>query len=176
MKTTFLSLALTLFGFITSHAQVQTIVVPSGTNSGQTLNIPANSYAKLLSLMGANVGINISAQGVSTTIANNNGAGIPWNNSEPVVVTGPATIQIGNYPLQGQPGFPYPGLATFDVEPAPFPPNKTAIIAANSGNVQVTMQTSTDLVNWTAAVNEQVYTNVPDARFFRIQIQTGVSP
>ncbi len=35
---------------------------------------------------------------------------------------------------------------------------------------------STDLVNWTPAVNGQVYTNSPDARFFRIKLDANASP
>ncbi|SPE61801.1 hypothetical protein SBV1_770009 [Verrucomicrobia bacterium] len=45
----------------------------------------------------------------------------------------------------------------------PFPPGKAVTVGAYSGNVQVTMQISTDLANWTSAVNGAVYTNSPDA-------------
>ncbi len=38
------------------------------------------------------------------------------------------------------------------------------------------MQMFTDLVNWTPAVNGQIYTNSPDAGFFRIKLQTNASP
>ena len=57
-----------------------------------------------------------------------------------------------------------------------FPPGKTATVGANAANVQATMQMSTDLVDWTPALNGQVYTNSPDARFFRIQLLTNISP
>src|SRR5205085_9205467 len=53
-----------------------------------------------------------------------------------------------------------------------FPPDKTAVVGAYSGNVQVTMEISTDLVNWTSATNGLVYTNSPAARFFRIKLVT----
>jgi hypothetical protein len=38
------------------------------------------------------------------------------------------------------------------------------------------MEMSADLVNWTPAVNGVVYTNSPDARFFRITLETNASP
>ena len=86
------------------------------------------------------------------------------------MIAGPATISLVTSGTQNQ------AILTLDVEPAPFPPGRTITVGANSGNVQVTMEMSTDLVNWTPAVNGQVYTNCPDARFFRIKLQTNVSP
>lgn len=67
-----------------------------------------------------------------------------------------------------------PPLPLWTSNQGAFPPDKTLVVGANSGNVQVTMQMSTDLVNWTPAVNEMIYTNAPDARFFRIQLLTNV--
>ena len=89
--------------------------------------------------------------------------------SAPVVIAGPAMIQIVS-------GYASGGFATFCVEPGPFPPGRAVTVGAFSGNVQVTMQMSTDLVNWTTATNALVYTNSPDARFFRIQLNTNPSP
>ncbi len=94
-----------------------------------------------------------------------------WANTPDFMIAGPATIS-----LITQGGDNGQAILTLDVEPAPFPPGKTVTIGANSGNVQVTMEMSTDLVNWTPAVNGMVYTNSPDARFFRIKLQTNVSP
>jgi len=67
-------------------------------------------------------------------------------------------------------------MATVDIQPGPFPPGRTVTVGAYSGNVRVTMEMSTDLVNWTPAVNASLYTNSPDARFFRIQLVTNASP
>lgn len=87
-----------------------------------------------------------------------------------LTISGPATLQVQS-PAIGAVGF-----ATFDIEPGPFPPGKAVTIGAYSGNVKVTMEPSTDLVNWTAAVNGQVYTNSPIAQFFRITLVTNASP
>ncbi len=53
---------------------------------------------------------------------------------------------------------------------------KAVTVGANSGNLQLTMEISTDLVNWTAANNGALNTNSPDARFFRIKLLTNASP
>jgi hypothetical protein len=67
-------------------------------------------------------------------------------------------------------------MATIDIQPAAFPPDKTAVVGAFSGNVQVTMEISTDLVNWTSATNGLIYTNSPAARFFRLKLVTNATP
>jgi hypothetical protein len=68
------------------------------------------------------------------------------------------------------------GLLSLDIQPSPFPPSRAVTVGAYSGNVRVTMEMSTDLVNWTASVNGMLYTNSPDARFFRISLETNASP
>lgn len=64
-------------------------------------------------------------------------------------ITGPATVQLAMSPTAGSSCL---SLVTIDIQPAAFPPDKTAVVGAYSGNVQVTMEISTDLVNWTAAM------------------------
>ena len=86
------------------------------------------------------------------------------------MIAGPATISLVTHSDGAS------AILTLDIEPGPYPPGKTATVGSNSGNVQVTMEMSTDLVNWTPAVNAQVYTNSPDARFFRIKLVTNASP
>ena len=83
-------------------------------------------------------------------------------------IAGPATISLV---AKGS-----PAILTLDVEPGPYPPGRAVTVSAYSGNVQVTMEMSTDLVNWTPAVNAQVYTNSPDARFFRIKLVANATP
>ncbi len=69
-----------------------------------------------------------------------------------------------------------PALLTLEVQPQQFPPDKVATVGAFSGSVRVTMQDSTDLVNWTASANGSTYTNSPDAHFFRIKIDKLSGP
>ncbi len=82
-----------------------------------------------------------------------------------MVFAGPATIQLFRPNQIGSSSF-----ATLEIQPASFPPDKALTVGSNAGNVRVTMESSTDLVNWTPAVNGAVYTNSPDARFFRIKV------
>jgi hypothetical protein len=95
------------------------------------------------------------------------------HNPHPAIVAGPAVVRLVMSPTAP------PGCISFltlDIQPAAFPPDKTVTVGAYSGNVQVTMEISTDLVNWTPAVNGMVYTNSPDARFFRIKLVTNATP
>ena len=144
-----------------AFAQIQTLVVsPTSTNSA-VITVSSNSFATIKSVNSASGGyVQLNLQGVNFAFH------LPEGSPSGLIFSGPATIQ-----LQGD-GYGA-ALATVDVEPGPFPPGKTATVGANSGNVQVTMQMSTDLVNWTTAVNGMVYTNAPDARFFRIQLITN---
>lgn len=102
--------------------------------------------------------------------------GITFTNSvgyitPPVIFAGPGSAQIFS------PDNPNVKCAvTFDIEPAAFPPDKTMTLGAYSGNVAVTMEESTDLVNWTPSNNGQVHTNAPDARFFRIKMDKNAAP
>lgn len=82
-----------------------------------------------------------------------------------LTIAGPATISLDGG-----------GLVTLDIQPTPTPPEKTAVVAAYSGHVKVTMETSTDLVNWAPVPDGVTYTNSPDARFLRIRMEKVSSP
>jgi hypothetical protein len=146
-----------------AYAQIQTLVVsPANTNSA-VINVSSNSYAIVKSVDSNDGGtLLINMQGVNFSMD------FSFEAVNNLVIAGPATIQ-----LQADCCAYYASFATIEVEPGPFPPGKTLTVGAYSGNVQVTMQMSTDLVNWTPAVNGMVYTNSPGARFFRIQLLTN---
>jgi hypothetical protein len=101
------------------------------------------------------------------------GGTTPQGYTPDFTIAGPATISLIT---QGPGSSGNPAILTLDIEPGPYPPGRAVTVGAYSGNVQVTMEMSTDLVNWTPAVNAQVYTNSPDARFFRIKLQTNATP
>lgn len=80
------------------------------------------------------------------------------------IVKGPATfVLIGPYPT--------PQYLTLKVMPEAYPPDKTLIIAPGTNQFQITLESSTNLVNWAAATNG-VYGSPDEARFFRIHMQT----
>ncbi len=91
---------------------------------------------------------------------------IDGNYNSGVVIAGPALIRLRTFTSNPDRG----AMVTLDVQPSQYPPDKSVVIGAYSGNVQVTMQVSTDLVNWSTADNGSTYTNSPDARFFRILV------
>ena len=178
-----------------SRAQVQTIVannyspatlitnINGSYYAGSILNVPTNGFATLKTVIPAGnpnwTFLQISTQGASFFYQPLTVSSTYQTTLQPLVIAGPATIQLlqaltGTLPVA--PTDYIASLATFDVQPSPFPPNKAVTVGAYSGNVQVTMQISTDLVNWTPAVNGQIYTNSPDARFFRIQMVTNANP
>ena len=150
-----------VFAFYAACAQIQTLVVSPANTNGAVATVSSNSFATIKSI-NANAGgyLLLNLQGVNFTFH------LPEGAPNGLTFSGPATIQ-----LQGD-GYSS-SLVTVDVEPGPFPPGKALTVGAYSGNVQVTLQMSTDLVNWTTAVNGMVYTNSPDARFFRIQLVTN---
>ncbi len=98
---------------------------------------------------------------------------LPAANVGSMTVAGPAVISLA-LPEEAQ--SVCMAFVTLDIQPSPYPPSRAVTVGAYSGNVQVTMEMSTDLVNWTPAVNATVYTNSPDARFFRIKLVTNASP
>ena len=158
MKMTLLAgLLLTVPG-ATAHAQIQTLVTSTNNINSAVLTVSSN-YLATLKYVSADWGatIQLNLQGVNFSIDPTTA------NINNLTFVGPATVQLqGN--IYG------PAFVTFDVEPGPYPPGKTATVGPNSGNMRVTLQMSTDLVNWAPAVNGMIYTNSPDPRFFRIQM------
>jgi hypothetical protein len=156
--------ALTAFS---ARAGIQTLFTTSSNYYSPVINICSNNYVVVKSVDTDDGGLILfTVQGVSFSKDFN------FENVTGLIISGPATIQ-----LEAQPNDYVPTYATIDVEPQsqPVPPNQTTAIGSNAGNVQVTMQTSTNLADWSPAANGMVYTNTPDSRFFRIQLQSGAS-
>ena len=79
----------------------------------------------------------------------------------PIIVAGPATIR-----LRTVQDFAV-GFATIRITPESYPPDKSILVAPGAGGANVSLEWSTNLVNWTSTTNG-VYTNLPVAAFFRI--------
>ncbi len=149
-----------------------------GFNSPTSLTVTSNQVAEIKTLLFSPVRTTSGGVGLARAVIRSGDVGIPvypgWITNGPCCfLRGPATIEIeGGNDAYGN----LPAMATVDIQPGPFPPGRTVTVGAYSGNVRVTMEMSTDLVNWTPAVNAALYTNSPDARFFRIQLVTNASP
>lgn len=84
------------------------------------------------------------------------------------VIAGPAVIQIANFETINA------SLATFTVkrldDPVPSPPNIVVIPDDGSGNHQVTLESSTDMITWTTT-SPGFFNSSNAARFFRVRIK-----
>lgn len=81
-----------------------------------------------------------------------------YQDAKPLIMAGPATIE-----LRGS-----AGIATFRLTPESYPPDKSILVAPGAGGAAITLECSTNLVDWMTATNG-VYTNQPAAKFFRIR-------
>lgn len=84
------------------------------------------------------------------------------------VLRGPATFQLNGISAFSAHGF------TLKITPVSFPPNQTLIVPPSTNQVQVSMESSTNLVNWATATNG-VYGSPDEARFFRLKM-TNLQP
>jgi hypothetical protein len=87
--------------------------------------------------------------------------GNPTAPFDPVVVAGPATLRLICSDSSN------PALCTFRIMPEAYPPDRALLVPPGTNQVQVTLECSTNLVNWFAATNG-VYGPLPEAKFFRI--------
>ena len=86
-----------------------------------------------------------------------------------VSVAGPATVRLVSLSSVDA-----KAMATVDITPSQYPPDRAVTVGPYSADMKVTMEMSTDLVNWAVAQNAAVYTNRPEARFFRIKLEKDI--
>ena len=83
------------------------------------------------------------------------------------VITGPATVRLANFTTTNA------ALATFTVkrvgDPEPTPGQIVVIPDDGSGNHEVFLESSTDMVNWTKT-SAGIFNSSNAARFFRVRI------
>ena len=82
------------------------------------------------------------------------------------IIRGPATFSILD--KTAAQGF------TIRITPVSFPPNQTLIVPPGTNQVQISMETSSNLVNWQTASNG-VYGSPESVRFFRMKM-TNLQP
>ena len=180
MKPILAALCLNALSAPLLYGQGLTTLICQGNQSNQ-VQITSSQTAKIKSYwdcaVNGGTGWSSSVQiQTGTNVINMPASGLihsAGNYTPDFTIAGPATISLIS---QSASSYGNPAILTLDIEPGPYPPGRAVTVGAYSGNVQVTMEMSTDLVNWTPAVNAQVYTNSPDARFFRIKLQTNATP
>jgi hypothetical protein len=83
---------------------------------------------------------------------------------DPLVVAGPAKIRLESLDSAR------PVLCTIRISPEAFPPDRALLVPPGTNQVRITLECSTNLVQWFAATNG-VYGPLPEAKFFRIKLE-----
>ena len=147
-----------------SSARVVTLTEIFTTNGPGIAEVLIESYevAEVLSFptaMNVNSSIEVVKDGKKSVLQT---LSVPNQGFEPLVVAGPALIRLV---VQSN---SRAGLCTIRITPESYPPDKAILIAPGTGGATISLECSTNLVNWTTTTNG-VYTNLPVAKFFRIK-------
>lgn len=158
MKTLVIATGLLVFISTAAHAQMQTLVVsPSNTNSA-VVTVSSNSYAVIKSVHGDG-DLVVTVQGLNFTLED------VGNN---FFIAGPATIQLRAHCCAF-----YESFATVEVISSvnQIMPSTAVVIPADAGGpVKIILESSTDLLNWTAALPGTYGTSTTN-RFFRVRAE-----
>lgn len=150
-----------------TRAAVVTLMVQSknDTNGVAELTVGPYELAEVISFptwMNAGISLEVHKDGKKAThrVADNNSL----SSFDPVVIAGPATIRLVAPPFGGT------GMCTVRLSPEAFPPDRTILIPPGTNQARITLECSTNLVQWFAATNG-VYGPLPEAKFFRIKLE-----
>ncbi len=167
----------------------QTYVTLVATVGGPaSLSIPTNTLATVIhvtpnptpynnsSYLSSGYSVNVTVGAAVTTYYpyGFSGTGVTLNNTWPVVV-GPASISLTNG------GYSCPGTVICTVQLTPInqnvvsnyvPADAIVIPASTSGTAQIILESSPDLVNWTAANPGTYGASAGTNRFFRVRATT----
>lgn len=173
MNTIILTLGLTLL-LLPMRLQAEFVTLSAGraaSNGVAQITIAASQLAEVVSFpasvnSAAGISLAITKDGWThryyPTLSPSGVNSVPAGFFDPCVVAGPATLSMVS--VNGNPGF-----CTVKITPESFPPDKTIIVLPGTGGGNITMECSTNLIQWTPASNG-VYTNLSEARFFRIRL------
>lgn len=87
--------------------------------------------------------------------------GYPNDPFDPLIVTGPARIDLVVYSVKA--------LCTFKLTPESYPPDRSVLVPPGPGGANIQLECSTNLVQWFPATSG-AYTNLNEAKFFRIRL------
>ena len=163
--------AFVLFGDSAVMADTVTLIVGAGYPATQTFQVPSNTVAQVTYSYLRNNGSFISAIYVYFPQATN-ALSIGVANGQPnqAIIAGPAIIALTttngvNTALS---------ICTIQTSPASaltFAPSSSVVIPNDgAGPVTIILESSTDLINWTAA-NPGTYGTTSSNRFFRVRAQ-----
>lgn len=153
--------------FPAAHAGVITLTAKynDGTNNTAELSIGPYEIAELVSfphLMNQGSFLYIIKDG-DTFVHSVPNAQQP-EPFDPVTIAGPATLRLKAANQNSS------ALCTIRVSPEAFPPDRTILVPPGTNQARITLECSTNLVQWSAATNG-VYGPLPEAKFFRIKLE-----
>lgn len=155
-----LTLALLCLFTLRSSADVFSLAVQNGV---KTYQVPSNVVATVthVACNSPNYSIAVTTQGLTLTYSSVNGVitNLPS-------IAGPATISM-NAGLSG--GVAMCTMETKSAIPYPYSPNSAVVIPNDGGGpVSVSLESSTDMVNW-AGCQAGTYSTGVSNRFFRVK-------
>lgn len=165
--------ALVLFCGSAVNADSVTLLVGAGYPATQTYQVQSNTVAQITYSYLRNNGQNVSAIYVYFPQATNSlsiGIGVGSQTLNQAIIAGPATIVLTttngiNTSLS---------ICTIQISPATatsFTPSSSVVIPNDgAGPVTIILESSTDLINWTAA-NPGTYGTTSSNRFFRVRAE-----
>jgi hypothetical protein len=153
--------AFILYGGGAAIADTTTLIVAfgGGLQRSQSLQIPTNVVAEIVSVSVNNAMVLVSFPQTPLTLFSGQGQ----------ILVGPATITLTNTANAGI------SICTIQTSPAistlSFSPSTAVVIPNdNGGPVTIILESSTDLVTWTAAL-PGTYGTTTSNRFFRVRAQ-----
>jgi len=164
-----------LIGFLTSAADNCRYVSMTSTGSPPTvLQIQQGETAELLSGSNASGGNNfplytVQKDGITCQAFPRLNVNSGNSAAQGTTVTGPATITVLATSFSGS------ALLTVKITPDSYDVNKTLILPPGTNQVYISLESSTNLVNWADSTNG-IYGSPDTARFFRIRMNTLASP
>jgi hypothetical protein len=163
MKTLTLALLCFLLPLAVASAgneKFVTITAPGGSQSvTNRFTVLEGQSAEVIQVIGSQAFCYYSKDGFDFTavyqaVSSPSGVG--------TIIAGPAT-----FTLASQAGLN--AALTLKIRPESYDPNKTVIVPPGTNQVAITMESSTNLVNWGTATNG-IYGSPDVARFFRIRM------
>ena len=186
IKTAVVALALIWGWSFNGAAQTVQYVTITGTTNGNNLPVQTNQLVSLVGLDWAQLtwghfAINgISQDGVNINMMpflySASGGGV-FGSQIPQIFTGLTNVSVKTLSVDPYSSIAYPGAATFQITtPATttvisnyVPADAIVIPASATGNVQIILESSPDLVNWTAASPGTYGASAGTNRFFRVR-------
>jgi hypothetical protein len=132
---------------------------------GQTLTVKSGEAAEMVTSESVSTSVTFPDRGGAFIFHRN----FVWSeklSDRPLVIAGPATISC--LPPNGVDGS-FSAFGTWKVTPGSEDPATTLTVAATTNSVTVRLESSTNLVEWSAAATVTL-TNVPAATFFRARL------